>query len=171
MNLMVVLIPMLLAVSQFVQISRLDYQPPPAENIAELEADGNGEERLDLVVNVLESGFEVSLFGETAGRNYKKINFKDGEYNFNRLSSELIRIKKDIVGAPIDSLIKIDDVSGLKYYEIHYKYVDGEAVSIAAKGNTDWQLIVRVMDICREYKDESGGTVNLFPQSRLGQIQ
>ena len=171
MNLMVVLIPMLLAVAQYVQVSLLDYQPPPAEELAD-EAPASSEKRLDLVVNVLPTGFEVSTFGATRGKDYRFIKLqRNKEHDIAALSRTLRRIRDDVVGAPIDTVTETDPVSGVEYRRQVWKYADADVVSIAARGGTPWQLVVRVMDATRSWTDSTGVKHNLFPLPRLGQIQ
>ena len=169
MNLMVVLIPMLLAVAQYVQVSLLDYQPPPEEVFSDSGA--VAEKRLDLVINVLPNGYEVSLFGETSGENYRFFARQGERYDLEGLSLYLRDIRSRLVGAPLDTVIEIDQVSGTPYRRPVWKYSDAEVVSIAAQGGTPLQEVVRVMDASRSYKDETGVLHTLFPIPRLGQIQ
>lgn len=169
MNLMVVLIPMLLAVAQFVQVSLLDYQPPPGE--VQVDSSGTEIKRLDLVINVLPKGYEVSLFGATSGRNYRFIRKADGDYNLAALQQYLKTIHEKQVGAPKDTITDVDPVTGVSYRRPVWEFVDAEVVSIAARGGTPWQEVVRVMDASRSWEDEMGVLHPLFPIPRLGQIQ
>lgn len=171
MNLMVVLIPMLLAVAQYVQVSLLDYQPPPAEDLTTVQP-AKQDHRLDLVVNVLPKGFEVSTFGATRGRNYRFIGLtKQKEHDLAALGRELRRIREDVVGAPVDTVTDTDPVTGETFLRPEWKYSDAGVVSIAARGGTSWQLVVRVMDASRAWTDSAGVEHDLFPLPRLGQIQ
>lgn len=172
MNLMVVLIPLLLGVTQYVGISLLEYEPPIAQDITELgEGNDEGKEYLGLVLNVLDNGFEISMFGETSGHNYRFIPLLNNVHDYNRLQGELVRIKNETIGVPLDTLIDVDPATGRTYNKYIYKFEDAETVSIAAKGNTNWQLIVKVMDLTREYKSSDGRFLPLFPNPHLGQIQ
>lgn len=169
MNLMVVLIPMLLAVAQFVQVSLLEYQPPPAEAAA--DSGGVEEQRLDLVVNVLPRGYEVSLFGATSGDDYRFIGKMEGDYNIRALQDHLKRVHESRVGMPKDTVSEVDPVTGVSYRRPVWDYVDAEVVSIAARGGTPFQEVVRVMDAARSWMDTDGVIHPLFPIPRLGQIQ
>ena len=169
MNLMVVLIPMLLAVAQFVQVSLLEYQPPPAEIAA--ESSTVEEKRLDLVVNVLPKGYEVSLFGATSGTNYRFISKKEGDYNVQALQEHLKQVHETRVGVPIDTVAEVDPITGISYQRPVWEYVDAEVVSIAARGGTPFQEVVRVMDAARSWTGSDGIVHPLFPIPRLGQIQ
>jgi biopolymer transport protein ExbD len=173
MNLVVVLIPMLLAVAQFVQVGLIDYQPPPAESLqSEGRIAADGRERLELVVNVLPDGFEVSLFGATRGRNFTVIGLTErGEHDFEALHRELLRIRLDVIGAPIDTVFDIDPASGRSVPVPRYRYPDAEVVNVSARGDTPWQVVVSVMDAARSYIDERGRRQPLFALPRLGQIQ
>ena len=173
MNLVVVLIPLLLSVAQFVNVSLLDYQPPPAESPANAGPDSHDlRERLDLVINVVPSGFEVSLFGATSGRNFKRIPLtRSGVHNIDALQAELLRIRRDIVGSPIDTVEETDPVSGTAVRRPVFRFPDAEVVNVAAKGNTPWQVVVSVMDAARSYTDDRGRRHPLFTLPRLGQIQ
>jgi len=169
MNLMVVLIPMLLAVAQFVRISLIEYQPPPAES--HLGGEGSAEKRLDLVLNVLPDGFEISCFGATRGEHYRYLPKRDTAYDFAGLGRELQRIRREIVGEPVDSVSEFDPVTGEVWRRPVFTLPDAEVISIAARGGTDWEMVVRVMDTARSYTDAEGRPHPLFPIPRLGQIQ
>lgn len=177
MNLVVVLIPLLLSVAQFVRVSLIDYVPPPAEDVSAVSEEGpdgeRGEEqRLDLVVNVLPEGFEVSRFGATRGEHFTRIPLTGGgAHDLERLHDTLVRIKRQVVGAPRDTVAEVDPVSGLVVQRPVFRYVDAQLVSISARGGTDWELVVKVMDAAREYRTEQGVVRPLFPVPRLGQIQ
>lgn len=173
MNLVVVLIPMLLAVAQFVSVGLIDYQPPPAEDLQGVESGltPDGRERLELVVNVLPEGFEVSLFGATSGRNFRVIGLEDGQPDLAALNRELVRIRRDVVGAPLDTVFEVDPATGRSVPTPRFRFPDAEVVNISARGNTSWQLIVSVMDAARSYTDANGRSRPLFALPRLGQIQ
>jgi len=176
MNLMVVLIPMLLSVAQFVQLSLLEYLPPPIEDVAS-EGGGGGEggsgpALMDLLVNVGDNGFEVSLFGDNKGENFRVIpKLPDGSYDFDGLHAELVRIKTQIVGQPIDVQETEDPRTGKTVRREIFKYEDANKMNVAAKGDIPWQFIVHVLDAARDYEDENGAKKPLFPSPLLGQIQ
>jgi len=173
MNLVVVLIPLLLSVAQFVNVSLLDYQPPPAESLANASPDSRDlRERLELVVNVVSDGFEISLFGATSGRNFKRIPLtRSGAHNIDALQAELVRIRRDIVGSPIDTVEEADPMTGMPVRRPVYRFPDADVLNVAASGDTPWQLVVSVMDAARSYTDDAGRSHPLFALPRLGQIQ
>jgi len=172
MNLVVVLIPMLLAVAQFVNVSLLDYQPPPAEDLASANDSRDLGDQLELVVNVLPDGFEVSLFGATRGRNFRRIGLTEsGVHDLDALHAELVRVRETVVGQPVDTVQETDPLSGLPVMRPVFRYSDADVVNVAARGNTPWQVVVSVMDAARNYTDESGRVRPLFAMPRLGQIQ
>lgn len=179
MNLMVVLIPMLLSVAEFVHLSLLEYLPPPAEGMTEETADETGGDQggaeiaeLNLLLNATDDGFEISLFGETKGENFKKIpKLPSGEYDYESLHTELVRIKEEIIGPAIRTEDKTDDKGKTIRMEI-FKYPDAQLVKISAKGDLPWETIVKIMDTCREYKEDDIPIKKpLFPSPMLGQIQ
>ncbi|MBZ0263244.1 hypothetical protein K8I28_01135 [bacterium] len=177
MNLMVVLIPMLLSVAQFVQLSLLEYTPPPAEQILDGEGgegEGGGEvQNLDLLLNIAEGGFEVSVFNETKGDNFKEIPLlPDGTYDFEALHREMLRIKTDIVGPPVRVEEQADTTSQqVSRLEI-FKYADANRIKISAQSQLPWQVLVQVLDETRNYRDpETRMPHPLFPLPLLGQIQ
>ncbi len=180
MNLIVVLVPMLLSVAEFVHLSLLVYLPPPVEDVAESEGEGSGGEQgggeameLNLLLNANDSGFEISLFGETKGDNFKMINkLPDGEYDFDALHEELVRVKKEVVGAPIRTEESIDSKTGKKVLLEVFKYSDAQRIKISARGDLPWQVLVKIIDSARDYKEEDSPIKKpLFPTPMLGQIQ
>jgi hypothetical protein len=176
MNLVIVLIPMLLSVAQFVQIALLEYAPPPIEDTGGGDGGGGGggaeTATLNLLLNISETGFEVSMFGATSGENFKAIAKKpDGSFDYDALHKELVRVRQNIIGKPISSEETTDPVTGKTGIENVFKYTDAEMMKITAKGEVPWKTLVGVLDASREFEDDDGLTKPLFQQPIMGQIQ
>lgn len=178
MNLMVVLIPLLLSTAKFTQIALLEYLPPaeaaPTENAAPSEGDGGGEEQasLNLLVNLSETGSQISLYQTVEdGPNFYEIpKLANGDYNWVALKDSLWSIKQREVGEPIGTEIVQDERTGEMTEKPKYRVKDGEEVSITAVGATPFQTIVRLMDHCRYYEVD-GSKRTLFPITLLKQFQ
>lgn len=182
MNLMVVLIPLLLSVAEFVKLALLEYSPPPIEDIgAQGEGEGGGEggeeqTNLNLMLNITENEFQVSVFGATKeGENFKKIpKVGEGpfEYDYDGLHEELVRIRKEVIGEPIGEQEEgVDPETGLPIIGYTWKYNDAETMRITAKGDIPWQVVVGCLDASRDYVDEKGEEKPLFGNPVMGQVQ
>lgn len=177
MNLICVLIPLLLGAAKFVDLALLEYQTPVIQESLGDAAAGTGaggslEQLLELRVNVVDSAFEVSVFNATAGDNYSRIPIRtDHTYDYEALRSRLREIKERIVGPPLSSSqIQNPETKRLEIVE-QFKYADGDQIRISADGDVPLQIIVKVLDASREFKDNSGVFRPLFPCPALGQIQ
>lgn len=177
MNLVIVLIPMLLSVAQFVQVALLEYAPPPiADTGGGGEGGGGGDNSptatLNLLLNISDTGFEVSSFGATSGENFRAVPRKpDGSYDYTALHTEFVRIRQQVIGKPLSSQEVTDPVTGKTGVENVFKYSDAEMVKITAKGDIPWQVLVKVLDSARDFTDDDGLTKPLFQQPIMGQIQ
>ena len=101
MNLMVVLIPLLLSASKFTELALLEYLPPaegaPVEaGAAPSEGDGKKTENINLLLNLVETGIQVSIFQSVEeGPNFYEIPILlSGEYNWMTLKDSLWSIKQ-----------------------------------------------------------------------------
>ncbi len=177
MNLMVVLIPLLLSAAKFTQLALLEYLPPTeaaaAENTPPGENKGIGSEELNLnlLVNLTETGIQVSIYQTVQlGPNFYEIPLENGLYNWAALKDSLWSIKQREVGAPIGTETVPDERTGEMQEKPKYRVKDGEEVSITAVGTTPFQTIIQLMDACRTYKvnDE---LYTLFPITLLKQFQ
>ncbi len=178
MNLIIVLIPMLLSVAKLTEMALLEYLPPAeaAEGVgaAPEEGGGGGGEKanLNLLVNLAETGLQVSMFGKVEpGPYFFEIPLKpNGEYDFETLNARLWEIKQREVGAPIgvDSLVN-EKTGKFDVFPV-YKYQDGREISITALGKTPFQTIVNAMDACR-IRLVDGEKQELFPITLLKQFQ
>ncbi|MBD3165849.1 hypothetical protein GF324_04580 [bacterium] len=204
MNLMVVLIPMLLSLTQFIQLALMQYNPPPVEEVGEGDDSDSGDggssdapAKLDLLLNITEEGFELSMFGKTKGDDFVAIpkvpltiqgqtaTGPDGQpmmvFDYDKLHEELVRVRKEVIGDPIHEEEITDPETGEISVKQVFKYEDAQQINIAAKGDTPWQVLVSVLDELRTYKVDSGVTNPsgepvmvdrpLFPVPRLGQLQ
>lgn len=187
MNLMVCLIPILLSAAKFTELALLEYLPP-AETTAAAESGappeesaGSAEEaKLNLLVNLAETGVQVSMFQtvEPGPYFYEIPKSASGDYDFNTLHDSLIAVKENIVGQPIGKktiFVELDST----YREVDaYKYADATEVSITALGSTTFQTVIRLMDVCQKYVREEVVNGNLtrvekelFPNTILKQFQ
>jgi len=162
MNLMVVLIPLLLAGAEWVKLGVIDINLPPAK------AGGSGsstqqdvkekQAKLGLSLAITKDGITIAnastlLPGEqgegpTVGKN------DDGTYDYAKLKEKLIEIKKKIVGQG---------------------YVDENRVVLTAERDIEYQVIIDIMDKVQTYeeKDEATQKKNtrpLFPEVNFGKI-
>lgn len=151
MNLMVVLIPLLLTSAEFVRLSVIELNLPPSaigpegKMLSELPQ----EERrnLDLTVTITDKGFFISsslavLAGEKESE--PTIPLMNEEYDFQKLSMKLYKIKKKAMG----------------------RFPDSEHIIIMAEPEIDYQTVISTMDAARSVKLESENKV-LFPEVSL----
>jgi len=178
MNLIICLIPLLLSVAKLSSMAMLEYLPPAeATESAAGEsplAEGGGETpaTLQLLVNVTETGFQVSMYGKIEpGQYFFEIPLlPDGQYDFAALNKRLEEVKRREVGVAtgIDSVM--NDKTGKMDVFPTFRVKDGREVSITALGKTPFQIIVNTMDACRKY-DAGGEETELFPIALLKQFQ
>ncbi len=177
MNLMCVLIPMLLSTAKFVDLALLEYMPPIIQETDQNAGGGAGESGgignlLELRVNIAYDALEVSIFNQVEGENYSSIPLRpDGAYDFEALRSRLVDIKERIVGPPISRSKSINPETGQLELVNQYKYPDADQVRISAEGDIPLQVLIKTLDVSREYKDSRGVFQPLFPMPALGQFQ
>jgi len=178
MNLIIVLIPLLLSVAKLTEMALLEYLPPAeaaeGAGAAPEEGGGSGGEQtnLSLLVNLAETGLQVSMFNKVdPGPYFFEIPLKpDGSYDFETFNARLWDIKQREVGAPIGVDSLVNEKTGR--YDVFpvYKYKDGREISITAVGKTPFQVVVNAMDVCR-YRSIDGEKQELFPVTLLKQFQ
>ena len=157
MNLMIILIPVLLAQSAAVKLTLHEVNLPTggaAGGGTATEEVQKEEEQLSLTVNITRQGFDIiSAFGrgETDGLS---VPMKGGEYDYETLNDRLMDIKKQI------------SKSG-----IHF--VDAGNVIVMGEPGIKYDVIVHVMDAAKWGEDEEGGRISLFPGILLspGKVQ
>ncbi|GAB4329827.1 MAG: hypothetical protein Kow0037_05110 [Calditrichia bacterium] len=161
MNLMVVLIPLLLAGSVFTKLAIRQLNLPPKTGggaSAEMDKPVEAEKRLGLSVVVSKRGFYIaSRSGFLKGEGDKSEDSAEptvpltetGEYDYEKLREKLVEIKEKI--EPTD-------------------FSDKEAIIITAEADIAYKYIVKTMDYTGDYVDEEGNRRPLFPQIIIGQV-
>jgi len=158
MNLMVVLIPLLLAGTEMIKLSIIEIDLPPAEAGAgagqnEQNPEKEKERQLSLKIAITRDGFSLAtataiMSGEGGEGPTIPIN-ADGTFNYDLLREKLIELKKLIID------------KGFK---------DKDRAIITAGADVQYQVIVDVMDAILSYEDDEGNTQPLFPQINFGQV-
>jgi biopolymer transport protein TolR len=158
MNLMVVLIPLLLAGTVFLKLAILEIDLPPTAAGGGGDDEANKpeqeqEKKLSLKIIVTKQGFTIAstsaiLTGETGEGPTIPVK-GEGEHDFNGLKEKLIEIKKSIDG------------KGFK---------DENSAIITASRDIEYQTIIFVIDAMRMYEDEENNLKLLFPQINFGQV-
>ena len=179
MNLVMVLIPLLLSVAQLSEIALLEYLPPaeaaeaPEAGAAPSEEPGKaGEEaRLSLVINLADSSIQISMYNKVQpGPYFYEIpQLEDHTYDWETLKDSLWSIKEREVGPQLGIDSTQNESDQWEYYPT-FKVKDGREVSITAKGETPFQLIVNTMDVCQYYKVEEEKR-EMFPVAVLKQFE
>lgn len=177
MGVIMCIIPMLIKLSLSPSVALISYLPP--EEAAQEESSGPGtglgsgmeaEQKLALTANFLPQGIEISLFGESSGRNFYTISkLADNTYNWEAFVDSLYSIKVNIVGNPIGMDTTRDDKQQLVKTP-KYKYSDGREMSLTASNELQFLNIVKVWDICRFKKIVENGVpkeFELFPVAAL----
>ena len=158
MNLMVVLIPLLLAGTEMIKLSIIEIDLPPAQAGAgagenQQNPEKEKEKQLSLKIAITRDGFSLAtatsiMSGEAGEGPTIPIN-QDGSYNYDLLKEKLIELKK-----------LIND-QGFK---------DKDRAIITAGADVQYQVIIDVMDAILSYEDDEGNTQPLFPQVNFGQV-
>lgn len=157
MNLMVVLIPLLLAGTVFLKLAILEIDLPPSASGGggdEVnQPDQEQEKKLSLKIVVTQKGFTIAgtsaiLSGEEGDGPTIPVK-SSGQQDFAILKEKLIEIKKSIEG------------KGFK---------DENSAIITASADIEYQTIIFVIDAMRMYEDEQNNPKLLFPQINFGQV-
>jgi biopolymer transport protein ExbD len=158
MNLMVVLIPLLLAGVEMINLSIVEIDLPPSQAGA-----GNGseednpekerEKRLGLKIAITRDGFSLAtasaiMSGESGEGPTIPLNDQN-DFDYDTLKEKLIEIKKLIAD------------KGL---------IDKNSAIITAGAEIEYQVIITVLDTILKYEDEEGNVQPLFPQVNFGQV-
>ena len=176
MDLCCVIVTVLLASTKFVEVSHLEYATP---SVFESGSGGGGQgdvggfgDLLELRLNITYDALEVSIFNATSGENYISLPKNvEGNYDFEALRQKLVDIKQRIVGLPISRQQRANAKTGQLEMSELYRFADGDQVRISAEGDVPLQTLVKLLDTCREYRDDQGVFHPLFPSPALGQIQ
>jgi biopolymer transport protein ExbD len=158
MNLMVVLIPLLLAGVEMVKLSIIEIDLPPASAGAGKGADEKNpekekEKKLGLKIAVINTGISLAtasavLSGEEAEGPTVPV-LASGEQDLNMLKEKLIELKKAI------------KEKGFK---------DENVAIITAGKDIEYQVIIHILDVIQKYTDDEGNIQPLFPQVNFGQV-
>ena len=158
MNLMVVLIPLLLAGVEMVKLSIIEIDLPPSKSggggeSSEENPEKEKEKRLGLKIAITRDGFTLATAGAImsgeSGEGPTIPISTDGEFDFDLLKTKLIELKKLI---------------------LEKGYVDKDTAIITAGAEIEYQIIINVMDAILKYEDEEGNIQPLFPQINFGQV-
>lgn len=181
MNIMLILIPILISVVSFIKFSQIDYNPSPDMGggaAAGGPGGGGGAElpRLNLLINVVDQGFQVSIKNALPGMPgyYEIPKLANGNFDFKGLQDRLFDIRKTVIGEPTKVETVVDAATKKQGYKLTFAYQDGQQVRISAKGDLPWKVCTRLMDIFREYpasKFPNGQPMPLFSEPVFGQIQ
>jgi biopolymer transport protein ExbD len=157
MNLMVVLIPLLLAGVEMVKLSIIEIDLPPAsgggtggdQNNPEKEK----EKKLGLKIAITDEGISLAtasavMSGEAGEGPTVPVN-ADGTQNYDLLKEKLIEIKKAIKD------------KGFK---------DENVAIITAGKDIEYQIIIDILDKIQKYTDDEQNIQPLFPQVNFGQV-
>jgi biopolymer transport protein ExbD len=177
MNLMVVLIPLLLASAEFVRLGiiELNLRPAAAESEKMLSKDyvraKQFEKKLDLAVTITDKGFYISsrfavLGGTKSGEPSipNILNENDSlVHNYAALSKKLFEIKNKVKQ-------EIDRFQSQAPYTTYPEllYPDSVGIIITAEPEIAYQTVVSTMDAVHAYRNENGlmplfGDVSLSP--------
>ena len=157
MNLMIILIPVLLAQSAAVKLALHEVNLPTGGGAGEgsaTEEVQKEQEQLSLTVNITKEGFDIiSAFGREKA-NGPIVPLKDEEYDYVMLNEKLMGIKKQI------------EKSGIYF-------VDAGNVIVMGEPGIKYDVIVQVMDAAKWGEDEAGNKISLFPGLLLspGKVQ
>lgn len=177
MNLMCVLIPMLLSTAKFVDLALLEYMPPVLQEAEEGGSTdpgvGSGQSQLlELRVNVAYDALEISIFNAVEGEDYTQIPLTlDGYYDWDAFQDRLVEIKEQTVGPPLSSQEELNPDTGKMEIVNVYKYQDADQIRVSAEGDIPLQILIKMLDTAREYKDSQGIFRPLFHSPALGQFQ
>ena len=161
MNLMVVLIPLLIASAEWVRLGSIEINVPPSSTGVGDEGDqadneeAEKEKKLGLSIAITDLGITIASPGAVLGSGENEEGptvpvLEDGKQDYEALKAKLIEIKKAITG------------KGFK---------DENRAVITAAGDIEYQVIVRVMDYLQTYEnDEKTEILPLFPEVNFSKI-
>jgi biopolymer transport protein ExbD len=160
MNLMVVLIPLLIASAEWVKLSIIEINVPPSKGPSGGGGEGaeneikEQEKKLGLKIAIANEGITignaVTLLEGEEGEGGPTIPISaDGKYDYNVLREKLIEIKKKIEGK---------------------NFKDENRAVLTASANVEYQVIVNVMDNIQTYENDKKELLPLFPQVNFGSI-
>jgi hypothetical protein len=153
MNLMVVLIPLILWATKYMNFGLLQYLPPAAEGMGTMLPQEEVKMELPelaLRINLGQQRFLIGYRVADHDTSFEIAPSETGNYDFGELSRQLLTIKKNVVGVPP-------------------QYRDSNEIMISALATTDFQTIVSTLDASRDvWVGDHRET--LFPLPVLGQL-
>jgi len=157
MNLMVVLIPLLLAGVEMVKLSIIEIDLPPSKagsgGASEENPDKEKEKKLGLKIAIVREGISLATAGAVmsgeSGEGPTIPRSGDEDYNYDLLKEKLVELKK---------LIKDKG------------FLDENRAVITAAANVEYQVIVEVMDNLQTYENEDKDILLLFPEIHFSKI-
>lgn len=160
MNLMVVLIPLLIAGAEWVKLSIIEINVPPSKGPSGSEGESaeneikEQETRLGLKIAIANEGITIgnaaTLLEGEEGEGGPTIPIgEDGKYDYKKLREKLIEIKKKIKGKD---------------------FKDENRAVLTASANIEYQVIINVMDNIQTYENDKKELLPLFPQVNFGSI-
>jgi biopolymer transport protein ExbD len=154
MNLMVVLIPLILVTSRLLNLSTLEYLPPPSEEMGAVALPGEEAQMelpmLALRINVADNRFVIGYRVAEYDTSFEIQPTETGQYDFKELSRQLLAVKHSVVGDPP-------------------RYRDHDEVMISAVANTNYQTVISTLDATRDIW-VGDHREKLFPLPVLGQL-
>lgn len=154
MNLMVVLIPLLLAGAEFVKVGIIEINLPPAKaqgpghNKEQLAKEKEKQKLLNLKLVITDQGITIGndfgILRDKSGKGPTVGKTPDGKYDYEKLKEKLIELKKKIQGQG---------------------FVDENRVILTAEPQIEYQTIINVMDNIQTYVDKEANAIEpLFPE-------
>ncbi len=190
MNIMLLLLPVILSFISIIKFTEISYNPSPeiiVQGDPNDRSKGGGEgikvsnkPQLQLLVNITEGGFQVSIQGGLPGDNEHYwnvpaiVNSKGKiEYDYEGLNNRLHLIRRDIIGKVEKQEITPDPVTGKSKYKVEFRFADAHQIRLSAQSQIPWKVITRILDVIRVYKYETfsdGAPMPLFQEPIFGQI-
>jgi len=157
MNLMVVLIPLLLAGVEMIKLSIIEIDLPASKGAGASNGEENPEQekekRLGLKIAITRDGITLATAGAVmsgeSGEGPTIPLLQDNRHDFATLKEKLIELKKLILDKG---------------------YKDKDSAIITAGADIEYQVIINIMDTILKYEDDEGNIQPLFPQVNFGQI-
>ncbi len=181
LNLMVILIPVLLTSSEFVQIGAIELKlPEAAQGAGGAAASVPQDAKLDLGVVITSKGFTVFNYFKAEDKTAKPaapegplpdIPLKNGLYDIDALGVKLAEVKKKVLVEIIKNSLPsaAAEASLFKLYKAYLTqdfssgpFADHENVKIVAEDKIKYETVVSVMDAARGLRTPEG-SVTMFP--------
>ncbi|MEJ2052928.1 MAG: biopolymer transporter ExbD [Calditrichaceae bacterium] len=160
MNLMVVLIPLLIASAEWVRLGSIEINVPPSKTGAgdnNDQADSEEvekEKKLGLSIAITDMGITIASPGAVLASEQNEDGptvpiGPNGKQDYETMKQKLIEIKEKIAG------------EGFK---------DENRAVITASADIEYQVIVKVMDYLQTYENENNEILPLFPEVNFSKI-